>query len=262
MQRFCDATRQFLKQPTPHGRKTLAALCVSLSPKEAQLLLSDVFRAYDGNKNVHWLSTPNALHTLFDVGDLADRLAEAATPSVKQRRALRQKAVDEAKSARLVRHDHEAHIERLDSVRRVRSKDDARNAAMFQAMRATEFCGARGKVQIVLASDDDFLARQPPLWWTDLSVEDADLPVQYALVHRLDTLQAHSGRGATPPSVRSTLDDIRRRTSSQIVPECDSNNNRDSCDEQKQSPPRRVYEWPMRWLRRALSWIFPWTSWR
>lgn len=262
IQRFRALAHDISKRPTPDGHRTLNNLCEALNPEEARSLLSDVFRAYDGDRDVQWLSEPNALQTLFDVGDLADRLAESATLGVEERRTLRQKAVDNLRSTQSIHHEHRVHVERLDLQRRSILEVNYRNAATFDLMQASGFCGASGKTHFVLTGEDDLLARQPPPWWSDLRIDDVDPMLQQALVYRLRSLVRRRGHAALPTSVHRTLDDVQRRAAASNLVECPNDVSKDvrNCKEDVRRRP--THRWSMRRAIYALSWIFPWSFWR
>lgn len=240
---FRNMASQFLASPTPDKRTQLVQASHRLSPEAAKELLQEVHEAYDG-RHFWWLASETALAVLFDVGDLIDHLSDAAaSTSDEVRQAESSRAETERREAHEAHRNHVLHIEE----RRTRQLGERRvNAAVFERMRAEEFATcADPKLRLVLSSDDAFLVRQPPVWWSDLPLLRTERTVQRAATHRLQQLALRCGRSAFPASVHSTLEEVERGL-------CIAEGASNCASPRKEGPARR--RWRLWTLFRRMFW--------
>ena len=163
--------------------------------------------AYAGTE-VPWLALPDSLAVLFDVGDVAERLADACTMSVDERSERRHTALDEVSTAR---QHHGARVKELEHVRRTMCALTMHNAAAFAALQSDDFAACTDrKCRLVLQSPDNFLVRQPPVWWADVRISSCVTQVQRALVYRIRCLLHARGRAAIPTAMRLAVTDVER----------------------------------------------------
>lgn len=256
--RFRKMATEFARAPSVAKRATLLEACERLRPDQARQIYSEVYQAYSGSP-VAWLAQPNALSVLFDVGDLIDRIADAAVADTQHTTTLNETRRAAVARAEALRQQHLLHVEALELERLSATRRATRNAAAFGRMQASNFALCTdAKVRTVLSASDAFLQRQPPLWWSDVRIEACSSDVRRALVHRLHMLVARRGRSALPASVHETVQDIARRSDTSDCGE-------DSADAQHASKVVVVQtRAPVRyrWARYVLSWIFPTSFWR